>query len=1166
MTATGSNVPPELLDETSAFELFQSECLWDLDCSKFPVDLDGDDFNEHGGLLSPLPFCEAEHDDSSFPYTSDKTASYGSNSVRRQSARIQDLVRQKLVEEIQKRNEMLDRVGSEAREEEEPPKTRSKQGHRKKHSAGKTPQVKGCRRLTKKHLTAPGGFLKETSSDWQHHEVDCGYTDEDPTKLWCICRQPHSGRFMICCDRCDEWYHGDCVGVDPQQGVQMEEFVCSSCRRLNSSPSSISAPATEEQCLLRADFCETAMSPKTYSQNYSTLTTTTTAPVTICPIPAQEGTPNIFEKVGLLRPTESLKKEHSGTCDLSLQSVVAKCSSSSLPSSLGAARAALPSLPRGPVDVEGCAFADKMQSETDNNLDAPRVPSPTSLIQPPTVNATAEATGTPEDAQAVERRSWDTPILSLLAASAQSLVRAVGKEGVPTDNQSTQKSSLSVSEPEQSLSLKTRQDSALPPCTIRCLGALCNNQVCPRVGLYCRPDCLKQSVTEFLRTQKNQMALEEGPSRVVIVDRKSQTLVPRKKMPRLDESALIDYLQEHPTCQLISLRRKGHTEKPQKGVVKVDLRTSRQDSSHLLSGSSKDTVPGTKTSKLSVSEERELLRRRLSTVLEERIRQVRHLYTLSRRRLNQLVLETESAIARRHCLYRLTLAEGGRKDVNSHCQLADFRRHSQLLLKAIEADSRLAHLLLVELISPTQLAACTSEARLKVLIQSFPSGTAKGFDMVDWTATGQGLSESTDPVLSSSWGIQRSTHSVTHLRDIDTTAEHERHLYDVNCQKCKSVCKDKTSLDTTATVRKKQPFADTLHPETVPVRSQHLKRPRSENVSGSEGFPLSCPVTKSRKSPAKTLMNSVKSPRPHFSTGLLNLPFPPTMPLPIPLASPPKSVCWFGDILLSSRRSGRPDSTLSCSARLVTRVPAAGEPNLDSPLPPALRVIGGVDARNMPHYLQNALQSRTTEVLMLRLEPAQSSANLAQIVRVLRKLRKGCVSAVLGPRPSRTSGCFLYAPCDAVKLPLLLCNDELNCDGLFVIIVRELPPSPSPLSQSAPALHPAEHTSPLPTAVSSQAQKTEKLFSSLASDPIPSESIQKAVHAARRPQDEDLRVICADAALDARPSLSPTTPDPVVLPYAADVDYRFLPQREQQSALGDEDLRFPISVRSELSR
>ena len=51
--------------------------------------------------------------------------------------------------------------------------------------------------------------------------------------VWCICRKPHGGRFMICCDKCNEWYHGSCVKVSLADGKLMaktgEEYVCPKC-------------------------------------------------------------------------------------------------------------------------------------------------------------------------------------------------------------------------------------------------------------------------------------------------------------------------------------------------------------------------------------------------------------------------------------------------------------------------------------------------------------------------------------------------------------------------------------------------------------------------------------------------------------------------------------------------------------------------------------------------------------------------------------------------------------------------------------------------------------------------------------------------------------------------------------------------------------------------
>ena len=42
-----------------------------------------------------------------------------------------------------------------------------------------------------------------------------------------------SVRFMICCDQCEEWFHGDCVGITVSMGKRMEragkDYVCPVC-------------------------------------------------------------------------------------------------------------------------------------------------------------------------------------------------------------------------------------------------------------------------------------------------------------------------------------------------------------------------------------------------------------------------------------------------------------------------------------------------------------------------------------------------------------------------------------------------------------------------------------------------------------------------------------------------------------------------------------------------------------------------------------------------------------------------------------------------------------------------------------------------------------------------------------------------------------------------
>lgn len=81
------------------------------------------------------------------------------------------------------------------------------------------------------------------SDDQQGHssqddatEEEDEYTDDDPNKLWCICRTPHNNRFMICCDRCEDWFHGKCVNVTKAQGKAMElkniTWNCPTCKKI----------------------------------------------------------------------------------------------------------------------------------------------------------------------------------------------------------------------------------------------------------------------------------------------------------------------------------------------------------------------------------------------------------------------------------------------------------------------------------------------------------------------------------------------------------------------------------------------------------------------------------------------------------------------------------------------------------------------------------------------------------------------------------------------------------------------------------------------------------------------------------------------------------------------------------------------------------------------
>ncbi|CAI4211193.1 unnamed protein product [Parascedosporium putredinis] len=47
---------------------------------------------------------------------------------------------------------------------------------------------------------------------------------------YCICRGPDDHRWMICCEKCEDWFHGQCVDLDKDIGETLvERFICPNC-------------------------------------------------------------------------------------------------------------------------------------------------------------------------------------------------------------------------------------------------------------------------------------------------------------------------------------------------------------------------------------------------------------------------------------------------------------------------------------------------------------------------------------------------------------------------------------------------------------------------------------------------------------------------------------------------------------------------------------------------------------------------------------------------------------------------------------------------------------------------------------------------------------------------------------------------------------------------
>ena len=59
---------------------------------------------------------------------------------------------------------------------------------------------------------------------------------QEAAKIYCLCRQPYDeGRPMLSCDHCNDWFHYDCIGLQPpgdnenDDEVAPEEYRCPTC-------------------------------------------------------------------------------------------------------------------------------------------------------------------------------------------------------------------------------------------------------------------------------------------------------------------------------------------------------------------------------------------------------------------------------------------------------------------------------------------------------------------------------------------------------------------------------------------------------------------------------------------------------------------------------------------------------------------------------------------------------------------------------------------------------------------------------------------------------------------------------------------------------------------------------------------------------------------------
>lgn len=69
---------------------------------------------------------------------------------------------------------------------------------------------------------------------------------KDENVAYCICRSSDSSRFMICCDFCEEWYHGDCIRVTEKVSKAIKKYYCDRCREADPTLKTVVKTATQQ--------------------------------------------------------------------------------------------------------------------------------------------------------------------------------------------------------------------------------------------------------------------------------------------------------------------------------------------------------------------------------------------------------------------------------------------------------------------------------------------------------------------------------------------------------------------------------------------------------------------------------------------------------------------------------------------------------------------------------------------------------------------------------------------------------------------------------------------------------------------------------------------------------------------------------------------------------
>ncbi|KAM7222818.1 hypothetical protein V8F06_001716 [Rhypophila decipiens] len=97
----------------------------------------------------------------------------------------------------------------------------------KRSGPGSGPKKKKSRK-TEDNPAASGSQAGDERKD--EGDEDSGSDQESDSGPYCLCRGPDNHRFMIACDKCEDWFHGECIGMDKYTGENLvQRYICPNC-------------------------------------------------------------------------------------------------------------------------------------------------------------------------------------------------------------------------------------------------------------------------------------------------------------------------------------------------------------------------------------------------------------------------------------------------------------------------------------------------------------------------------------------------------------------------------------------------------------------------------------------------------------------------------------------------------------------------------------------------------------------------------------------------------------------------------------------------------------------------------------------------------------------------------------------------------------------------